>query len=446
MASIIKRKNSFAVVYKVEGKQIWETFKTEVEAEARKLEVEYTQSKGTFVAPNPMLLEDFLTEYIEVYGKTKWSHSSYNNNVSLIKNYINPNIGDWRLKDISTKKMDAFFTRLKTQEAVQRPGRPKPGLISDRNIYEINLLLSNAFDRAVEWEYVGKNPITRNACPERKDKKRVIWEPETALHALSICQDLTLLACMHLALDGAMRIGEVTGLRWQHLSFGNIESGFSNPTILIESQMQRISKETYDLLDRKQNQVKFVFPAQKEDLKSMLVLKTLKTDASRRVVYLTSTTASLLWRLREEQNQLKASLGEEYQDFDLVIAQRNGRPIEGGHLDKLFARFIKDNGLPAVEFHSLRHLSATVKLSISGGDIKSVQGDTGHQQAKMVTDQYGHILEKNRMKNAKKFDEEFYGGQKSGEQNGAEVLKQVITYCLQDPAAFEKFKALILAN
>jgi len=53
--------------------------------------------------------------------------------------------------------------------------------------------------------------VTKNACPERKDKKREIWEPETALKALSVCQDLTMLTCMHLALDGAMRIGEVTG-------------------------------------------------------------------------------------------------------------------------------------------------------------------------------------------------------------------------------------------
>ena len=150
----------------------------------------------------------------------------------------------------------------------------------------------------------------------------------------------------------------------------------------------------------------------------------------------------MLW-LKEEQDDLRAILGEAYLDYGLVIAQTNGKPIESNFLDKLFAQFIQDNQLPVVEFHSLRHLSATMKLLISGGDIKSVQGDTGHQQAKMVTDQYGHILDKNRRKNAQKFDEEFYGAKKSKEQDVTDVLKQVISYCMEDPTALEKLKGLL---
>ena len=44
-------------------------------------------------------------------------------------------------------------------------------------------------------------------------------------------------------------------------------------------------------------------------------------------------------------------------------------------------------------FHSLRHTSVTYKLKLSGGDIKAVQGDSGHAQADMVTEVYGHILD-----------------------------------------------------
>ena len=44
--------------------------------------------------------------------------------------------------------------------------------------------------------------------------------------------------------------------------------------------------------------------------------------------------------------------------------------------------------------------SITYKLKLTGGDIKSVQGDSGHAQAKMVTDQYSHILDENRKENA----------------------------------------------
>jgi len=39
---------------------------------------------------------------------------------------------------------------------------------------------------------------------------------------------------------------------------------------------------------------------------------------------------------------------------------------------------IADNDLPPVVFHSLRHSSITYKLKLNGGDIKAVQGDSGH--------------------------------------------------------------------
>lgn len=77
-------------------------------------------------------------------------------------------------------------------------------------------------------------------------------------------------------------------------------------------------------------------------------------------------------------------------------------------IEKAFADLIKKNGLPPVVFHSLRHSSITYKLKLSGGDIKSVQGDSGHAQAKMVTDQYSHILDENRKVNAQLIEDAIY--------------------------------------
>ena len=59
-------------------------------------------------------------------------------------------------------------------------------------------------------------------------------------------------------------------------------------------------------------------------------------------------------------------------------------------------------------FHSLRHTSVTYKLKLNGGDIKAVQGDSGHSQINMVTDVYSHIIDDDRRKNAELFEEAFY--------------------------------------
>ena len=48
------------------------------------------------------------------------------------------------------------------------------------------------------------------------------------------------------------------------------------------------------------------------------------------------------------------------------------------------------------------------KLKLSGGDIKAVQGDSGHAQADMVTEVYGHILDEDRKKNAQLIEDAFY--------------------------------------
>lgn len=65
-------------------------------------------------------------------------------------------------------------------------------------------------------------------------------------------------------------------------------------------------------------------------------------------------------------------------------------------------------GLPPVVFHSLRHCSASLKLQIGGGNIKAVQGDTGHAQSRMVTDLYAHTNNEERRRLAEKVETDFF--------------------------------------
>ena len=91
----------------------------------------------------------------------------------------------------------------------------------------------------------------------------------------------------------------------------------------------------------------------------------------------------------------------------MVVAQNNGRPYETRQIDRKLKDFNADFDLRSVVFHSLRHSSTSIKLKVSGGDIKSVQGDTGHAVSDMVTDVYSHIFDSNRRRLAKQVDEQF---------------------------------------
>ena len=95
-----------------------------------------------------------------------------------------------------------------------------------------------------------------------------------------------------------------------------------------------------------------------------------------------------------------------------------GTASEQSTINGALKRLIEKNNLPKVVFHSFRHSSITYKLKLNGGDIKAVQGDSGHAQASMVTEQYAqasmvteqyaHILDDDRRLNAQRFDDFFY--------------------------------------
>jgi len=86
-------------------------------------------------------------------------------------------------------------------------------------------------------------------------------------------------------------------------------------------------------------------------------------------------------------------------------------PIEVKLCTKWFKDWQKNSmlGYPKLTFHEIRHSSSTYKLRISGGDTKSVQGDTGHAKADTLINTYSHIEDHQRMHLTSTIEEDFYG-------------------------------------
>lgn len=135
----------------------------------------------------------------------------------------------------------------------------------------------------------------------------------------------------------------------------------------------------------------------------------------------------------------KKTFDEKETDF---LSYENGTPIEHGKIREMFNNLIKENDLRPVVFHSLRHSSTTYKLKISGGDIKAVQGDTGHAEAAMITERYAHILDDDRRVNAEKFEEMFYQEKKQTEKTDDEDIEKVIRKLKESPELLQILKSL----
>ena len=111
MATIIKRKKSYSVVYNYkdengETKQKWETCHNYKEALKRKAEVESQLMNGEFIVPSKLTLEEFMNDFVTLYGEPKWSLKMYDSCVAMITNYINPLIGHLEVQSITPKIAD----------------------------------------------------------------------------------------------------------------------------------------------------------------------------------------------------------------------------------------------------------------------------------------------------------------------------------------------------
>ncbi|EAC7182307.1 site-specific integrase [Listeria monocytogenes] len=437
MASITKRKSKFAVIYwyldeQNIRKQKWETYETKKEAKARKAFIEfYQQTNGLVIVPlkqqyaeecenaqkeleNPhsdITLREFLEIFVSIYGISKWSATTFSSKQSSINNYINPIIGDWKLSEITTKKLSKYYNELLNFPEVPRANCKATGrCVQPANIKKIHDILRCALNQAILWEYLDtkmRNPASLATLPKVTKVRRDVWDIDTFKQAISVVDDELLLICMHLAFSCSLRIGEITGLTWKDIIIDkeSIENG--NARVIINKELARVSLNAMQQI--KEKEIIKIFPTQKPHATTRLVLKYPKTESSKRIVWLPKTVATLLQQYKKEQFELKNFLGSAYNNYNLVIALENGNPVESRIIRNRFQMLCEQNNFEVVVFHSLRHLSTGYKLKMTNGDIKSVQGDTGHAEAEMVMDVYSRVIDEDRRLNAKKLDEDFYG-------------------------------------
>ena len=268
--------------------------------------------------------------------------------------------------------------------------------------------MGNCFNQALKWELVEKNPAMLANVPKHKQEERAIWTAEDLFHALEVCEDEQLRLCINLAFSCSLRIGELLGLTWDcvDISDESIASGYAS--ITINKEMQRVRKDALNALEQKD--VIRIFPSQNKRTVPVMVLKAPKPQSSVRKVFLPRTVAQMLVDFKKEQDYARDALGDEYYDYNLVICGSAGTPRESSVIQEKFTKLIEEHDLPKVVFHSLRHSSITYKLKLNGGDVKAVQGDSGHAQTSMVTEVYSHILDDDRRNNARLFEEHFYAG------------------------------------
>ena len=363
MASIMKRGDSYSVRYKYKdhsGKPCegWESFKTKKEMQERKITVEKELLDGSFLVPDTMTVEEMLYKWIPIQStKHKWSPKTYTQSVAMVQNLIVPYIGKRKVQELRTYDIEKFYATLAKTSCGQYvhsvkqdlSKKQKKRLLSSTSIHEVHTLLKTAFSYAVEWDLIHKIPLPRDA-------------PKV-----------------------------------------NIEER----TISVSKTMQRANKDALEKLDS--NQVYHTFPDRREGSKSSLILKRPKTKKSNRVLYMTKPLKEELLAWLEKLKQDEQNAPEKYSNCGQLFRLPDGLPIAPELLTKWYRQWRSAHPeFEQIVFHGLRHSSATYQLLQSDGDFKSVQGNTGHATASVLTDTYAHTQDKPRLELTEKIEANFY--------------------------------------
>lgn len=414
MTSIKKRsEHNYSVVYyytNAEGvkKQKWESFPTLKAAQERKAEVDFLKVKGKFKITEIKTVNELLDDYIELYGEDKWAISTYHKYCRTLDTYVRPVIGETEVQKLDFRTMNIFYKQLE---------KGKLGVTATtKTIKEINKILRCVFNWAVQMDLMEKNPLQYTNFPKTEVTEKNIWNEAQLEKALYYCDDKILYLIINLIIAASLRVGELLALTWDciHITEKDIEEGTAH--ILVNKTLERLNREAMQTL--KKRDIFYEFPPERSTQQTRVVLKTPKTASSVRIVYMPTTVAKILLEHKKAIENTKLLLGNEYIDHNLVFVSWNGMPLSHRYINDRLHRLAVRANLPDITSHGLRHSSITLKLRLTGGDIKAVQGDSGHAQAKMVTDLYAHIVDEDRRKTAELLEENLF--KKKGSESKTE--------------------------
>ncbi len=330
MATVCKKGSVYYLVYRVNGKQRWESLgkgTTKKQALAIKAEREVSINQGAFANKTvsmPELVEQWL-DSVQTQVKPT-TYSSYAGNAKHIKGYFE-NVAD--VKNIGTDNIEKYIAaKLKT--------------LSPKTVgYHLGTL-KMIFAKALQWKYVYSDPCHGLKRPRCEDKEiQVLTEEQVDLLILE-AEDRTALI-ISVAYRAGLRAGEICGLRWEDVD-------------LVAGRIHINQTYTHG---------RFGSP---------------KTRGSKRKVPIPHSLVDELARLKDHATE------------ELVF-HNNGQPISWSHfLHVQWDKLIKTLELPKVTPHSLRHLYGSLLLA-HGEPLALVSKLMGHANVAITLKVYTHCLE-----------------------------------------------------
>jgi integrase len=360
-----------------------------------KPKIEKIESNNAGENPTDATVEEFMEDFIVIYGTKHWGDSYYSSSKARMNNYVYPHFGHHRIVDVTTQMIDDYYDYLmKKCVLVANRGNKKNTRVTAALVHDIHKVLRTAFNQAKRWKNIRQNPFVDADVPEYKSKERPAFAPGEFEKILEYTDNAseyeryTIHVALCIQYYCTTRGGEVGALQWT-------DYNLKEKSLHIYKAIDRVEKKNLDLPKLK---IYYKFPILNPYNKTLMVLKSPKTEATERFCKLNNLMIAKLEHLKSMQKEMVDTIfGDDYQDNQLIICQPNGRPILPEQLNRKFKSIIvemRENGyeftsipenlLDEVVFHSVRAASATKKMQVSKGNIKAVMKAGGWAEPDMV--------------------------------------------------------------
>ncbi|OAT82238.1 site-specific integrase [Desulfotomaculum copahuensis] len=334
--------------------------------------------KGQYVEPSKLTFKQFAERWLRDYAEPELAPKTVHRYRELLVSRIFPAMGHLKTEDIKPIHLIEFYRNL-AEDGLRLDG--KMGKLSGSTIHHHHRLLSSILNDAVEWGVIPHSPAARVKPPKVKRRQADCYDREQTAAMLAALDDepLKYKAAVVLTVASGIREGELMGLTWRDVDFGN---------------------GTIEVLRASQS------------LPGMgTFTKGTKNETSERLIALPASVMELLKQHKAHQAEERLRAGDLWQGTDRVFATWDGRPMYTYTVGKWFSKFLVRHNLPHIKFHALRHTSASLLLA-KGIPLKSVSARLGHATTGTTADIYAHALQSVDRQAADTMDEILTAGKK----------------------------------
>ena len=231
------------------------------------------------------------------------------------------------------------------------------GGLSPKTLKEHKLIINSVLKEAVKNDLISKNPCEFVKLPSIQHREPTFYTKQQVSELLTAIEKEDLYPLIYLTIIFGLRRSEVLGLKWDSVDF-----------------------------DRKFITIKHTVV----NYRGTVEKDTTKNKTSRRTYPMNDYVEKMLLDIKRKENENRCLFGKEYINNDYIFKWNNGKQYSQDYITAKFSKLLKENNLPHIRFHDLRHTCASLLID-NNYQLKDIQEWLGHADIQTTANIYGHI-------------------------------------------------------